>query len=146
MSNLDLLTVGDATLDVFMSPSESEALCNLDNKECLICFSYGEKIPVKSIEYSIGGNAANNAVGTKRLGVKTGILVTLGGDESGNQILGRLEKEGVDMTNVVQQPSAGSNYSTVINYGGERTIFTYHAPRSYEFPVKMETSPWVYLT
>jgi sugar/nucleoside kinase (ribokinase family) len=39
-----------------------------------------------------------------------------------------------------------SNYSTVINYSGERTIFVYHAPRSYEFPIKLPVVPWVYLT
>lgn len=144
--NLDLLSVGDATLDVFLAPTELESLCTLDSKECLICFSYGDKIPVKSIEYSIGGNAANNAVGTRRLGIKSGILVTLGGDDTGNQILQKLEKEGVNMKYVIQQPTAGSNYSTVINYAGERTIFTYHAPRSYEFPVNLEIAPWVYLT
>ena len=116
MSDLELLSVGDATLDVFLAPTESEALCTLDNKECLICFSYGEKIPVKSIEYSIGGNAANNVVGARRLGIKSGILITLGGDDTGMQILQKLEKEGVNMANVVQQPTASSNYSTVIKY------------------------------
>jgi sugar/nucleoside kinase (ribokinase family) len=39
-----------------------------------------------------------------------------------------------------------SNSSTVINYSGERTIFVYHAPRSYEFPVALPVTPWVYLT
>jgi ribokinase len=146
MSDLELLSIGDATLDVFMSPTESETLCNLDDKDCFICFSYGDKIPVKSIEYSVGGNAANNAVGTRRLGIRTGIVTTLGGDPTGNQIIEKLEKEGVDLTFLIQQPTAGSNYSTVINYGGERTIFTYHAPRSYEFPVKLPETPWMYLT
>ena len=145
-SDLELLSVGDVTWDVFMTPTESEALCTIDDKECFICFSYGEKIPVKTIEYSLGGNAANNAVGTKRLGIKTGLVATLGGDSTGNQIVEKLEKEGVDMSYVVQQPMAGSNFSTVINYAGERTIFTYHAPRSYEFPVKLPVTPWIYLT
>ena len=80
MTDLELLSIGDATLDVFLTPTESESLCTLNNKECLICFSYGEKIPVKTIEYSVGGNAANNAVGAARLGVKAGIVTTLGGD------------------------------------------------------------------
>src|SRR3990167_5732459 len=146
MTDLELLSIGDATLDVFLTPTESESLCTLNNKECLICFSYGEKIPVKTIEYSVGGNAANNAVGAARLGVKAGIVTTLGGDSAGNQIVEKLEKEGVDMGCVIQQPVAGSNFSTVINYGGERTIFTYHAPRSYEFPVQLPITPWVYLT
>jgi len=146
MSDLELLSIGDASLDVFLTPTESEALCTMDSKECLICFSYGEKIPVKTIEYSIGGNAANNVVGSKRLGIKAGILITIGGDDAGNQILRKLEQEEVDMSNVVQQPTAGSNYSTIINYSGERTIFTFKAPRSYEFPVKLEAPQWVYLT
>src|SRR3989344_1767259 len=128
------------------SPTESEALCTLDDKECLICFSYGEKIPVKNLEYSLGGNAANNAVGAKRLGIKVGLVTTLGGDSTGNLIVEKLEKEGVNMSYVVQQPTAGTNYSTAINYGGERTIFTYHAPRSYEFPVKLPVADWIYLT
>lgn len=145
-NKLELLSIGDVAWDVFMTPTESESLCTINDKDCLICFSYGEKIPVKSIEYSVGGNAANNAVGLKRLGVKVGLVTTLGGDSIGNQIVEKLEKEGVDMSYVVQQPTAGTNFSTVINYGGERTIFTYHAPRSYEFPIHLPPVPWIYLT
>lgn len=145
-ANLELLTIGDCSLDVFLEPSESESFCRVDTKESLICFSYGEKIPVKDMDYSLGGNAANNSVGTRRLGIEVGLVATLGGDSVGNQIVEGLEKEGVDMTYVIQQPTAGSNYSTIINYQGERTIFTYHAPRSYEFPVHLPVTPWVYLT
>ena len=47
---IELLSIGDATLDVFLTPSESETLCSIDTKECLICFSYGDKIPVKNID------------------------------------------------------------------------------------------------
>lgn len=146
MNNLDLLSIGDASIDVFMAPTESETLCRIDTKECFIAFSYGDKIPVKNLEFSVGGNAANNAVGVTRLGVKTGLVLTLGDDNVGNLIVENLSQEKVDMTFVIQQPSTSSNYSTVINYSGERTIFTYHAPRSYEFPVALPITPWVYLT
>ena len=61
-------------------------------------------------------------------------------------IVKRLKDELVDVTYVIQQPSTSSNYSTIINYSGERTIFVYHAPRSYEFPVQLPVAPWVYLT
>ncbi|OGM20837.1 hypothetical protein A2714_02625, partial [Candidatus Woesebacteria bacterium RIFCSPHIGHO2_01_FULL_38_9] len=145
-TDLELLSIGDVTWDVFLIPTESESFCMLHDKEQYICFSYGEKIPVKTIDYSVGGNAANNAVGTRRLGIKVALVTTLGGDSTGNQIVEKIEKEGVDMSQVVQQPMAGSNYSTVVNYGGERTIFTYHAPRSYEFPVHLPVTPWAYLT
>ena len=142
----ELLSIGDATLDAFISPTESEEFCQVNTKECFIAFKYGEKIPVKNLEFSIGGNAANNSVGTTRLGVKTSLVLTLGDDSVGNQIVERLRVEGVDLTYVIQQPSTTSNFSTVITYQGERTIFTYHAPRSYEFPVQLPAAPWVYLT
>jgi ribokinase len=144
--NFQLLTIGDATVDVFMTPLESETVCELDKKECKICFSYGDKIPVKNLEFTIGGNAANNAVGVTRLGVKDAIVLTLGEDTVGNLIVERLIAERVDTSFVSRQKAAKSNYSTVINYSGERTIFTYHAPRSYEFPVQLPIVPWVYLT
>ena len=142
----DLISIGDATLDVFMTPVETETLCKVDTKECYIAFSYGDKIPVRNLEFSVGGNAANNAVGTRRQGVNTAIVLTLGDDPVGKMIVNRLNEEKVDMTYVMQQPSTSSNYSSVINYMGERTIFVYHAPRSYEFPVQLPPAPWIYLT
>ncbi|MGB6882098.1 MAG: carbohydrate kinase family protein, partial [Microgenomates group bacterium] len=145
-NQLDLLSIGDASMDVFITPTESETLCKLDDKECLVCFSYGDKIPVKSMEFSIGGNATNNAVGARRLGVKSAAVLTLGDDDIGNQIIEKLKKDGVDTTYIIQQHSTSSNYSTIVNYSGERTIFTYKAPRSYEFPVQLPVTPWVYLT
>lgn len=144
--DVDLLSIGDASIDVFMTPTESETVCKVDTKECLIAFSYGDKIPVKNLEFSIGGNAANNSVGTRRLGISTGIVLTLGQDNVGEMILSKLKGEAVDVTYVIQQPSTVSNYSTIINYSGERTIFVYHAPRSYEFPIKLPITPWAYLT
>lgn len=146
MNNLGLLSIGDASIDVFLTPTESEALCQINSKECYIAFSYGEKIPVKNLEFSVGGNAANNAVGVTRLGIKTGLVLTLGDDSGGNQISEGLKKEGVDLTYAIQQAASSSNFSVVISYGGERTIFSYHAPRSYEFPVQLPVTPWVYLT
>ncbi len=146
MPNLDLLSVGDVNLDAFIEPSESESLCDLNTKECLIAFSYGDKIPVKNLEFCMGGNAANNAVGTKRLGVNSGVVLTLGDDSTGLQIIEKFRSENVDLTYVVQQPATLSNFNTVVTYSGERTIFTYHAPRSYEFPVQLPKVPWIYLT
>jgi len=142
----DLISVGDSSIDVFMTPTESETLCRMDTKESIICFTYGDKIPVKNLEFSVGGNAANNAVGTSRLGVSTAIVLTLGDDSVGNMIIEKLKKEGVGMDYIVRQTGTSSNYSSVINYSGERTIFTYHAPRIYDLPREIPAPPWIYLT
>ncbi len=146
MSEIELLSIGDASMDSFITPTESETLCRLDDKDCLICFSYGDKIPVSSLEFSIGGNAANNAVGSRRLGVNSAAILTLGDDDIGNQIVNKLKAEGVDVTYVVQQPKTGSNYSTIVIYAGERTIFSYKFPREYQFPQDLPKTPWIYLT
>jgi len=149
-SNLDtditLLSLGDASIDVFLTPTESEALCEIDSKKSLICFTFGDKIPVQNLTFSIGGNAANNSVGASRLGIQTAVVLTLGDDSIAGQITDALEKEKINLEYVFRQPETNSNYSVVINYGGERTIFTYHAPRSYEFPVQLPVAPWIYLT
>ena len=98
------------------------------------------------MEFSIGGNAANNAVGTKRLGINVGVVLTLGDDDIGREIVKKLQNENVDTTYVFQQLSSTSNYSTIINYAGERTMFNYKSPQSYQFPVKLPVTSWVYLT
>lgn len=143
---LELLSIGDATYDVFLEPTESETFCQVDKKQCFIAFTYGDKIPVKRIEYSVGGNAANNSVGTRRLGVRSALVSTLGGDNTGNLIYEKIKSEGVNVDSVTRQPSATSRFSTVINYAGERTIFTYNPLQNYEFPKVMPVTPYIYLT
>jgi len=145
MNSSELLSIGDASLDVFVLPTESETHCSINTKECELCFSYGDKIPVKSLEFSIGGNAANNAVGTRRLGVRSAAVLSLGDDDIGHQIKSKLEAEQVLTDYVTIQPGTRSNYSTIINFGGERTILSYKAPRDYYFPT-LPVTPWVYLT
>lgn len=146
MSNIQLLSIGDATLDVFLEPTEHEQFCEVHSKESFICFTYGDKIPVKHLDFSIGGNAANNSVGTKRLGIESALVSTLGDDIAGKMIVEKLGKEEVDLNYVIMQAHANTNFSNIVNYGGERTIFSYHAPRSYEFPVNLPETEWVYLT
>lgn len=146
MSGFDLLSIGDASFDVFIDPTKSDLLCTIDTKKCFISFSYGEKIPVKRLETSLGGNAANNAVGAKRLGIDVALVDALGDDINGEEIVAGLKREGVDCTYIIQQPSSRSNYSAIVTYGGERTIFTFHAPRTYEFPDSLPDVPWIYLT
>ncbi|MGC9352081.1 MAG: carbohydrate kinase family protein, partial [Sulfurovum sp.] len=123
MSNLQLLSIGDATLDVFLEPTEHEQFCEVQSKESFICFTYGDKIPVKHLDFSVGGNAANNAVGTKRLGINSALVSTLGDDIVGKMIVEKLRKEEVDLNYVIMQAHANTNFSNIINYGGERTIF-----------------------
>ncbi len=145
-NNFDLVSVGDATMDVFVTPVDSQTLCQVNDRDCLICFSYGDKIPTKELQFCVGGNAANNVIGVSRLGLKTAIVLSLGDDNTSFLILDDLSKSQVNLDFVTREPGTHSNYNTVINYSGERTIFTYHAPRKYVFPQNLPVVPWYYLT
>lgn len=142
----DLVSVGDATWDVFIVPSEAETYCEVNTEESMIAFKFGDKIPVKSVDYSVGGNAANNAVGSRRLGLRVAPVLTLGDDTTSNQIVETFIKEGVDTSYVSRAKETASNLSSVIVVGGERTIFTYNQEKTYFFPDEFPKTSWIYLT
>jgi sugar/nucleoside kinase (ribokinase family) len=121
----DILSIGDSTIDVFMEVdvSDAEKVCDKNDQDCKICFSYASKIPAKNLTRVAGvGNAANNAVGSARLGLKTAIYTVLGSDHDSTESKEVFEKEGVDTSFVVMESGKRSNFSTVINYSGELGI------------------------
>lgn len=141
----DLISVGDATIDTFIKIHDAHVQCNINKEDCVLCVKYGDKIAVDSISHLVAGNAANNAVGSARLGMNTAIYVNVGEDDSGERIKNQIEKEGVDGSYIVVNKGMDSNYSAVLNFEGERTIFVYHQHWKYRLP-SLENSKWVYLT
>ena len=143
----DIVSIGDSTIDVFLTvdPHDSQAVCNLDEVECKISFAYGAKVPVSSMARIPGvGNAANLAVGTSRLGFSSAIYTVLGSDKDSQDNRAVLEEEGVLGDLIVMENGGKSNFSAVLNYSAERTIFVYHEPKEYDLPEF--SADWIYLT
>ncbi len=146
---LDIISVGDATLDVFLQMNEDDANvhCDLREEDCQLCLTYADKIPVESIVKIPGaGNGSNNAVGSSRLGMHASMVGILGNDDVGRSIVARWKKEGVDTHYVSLDKKRGTNYSTVLNYRGERTILVFHEKRDYHFPKNLPKAQWLYYT
>lgn len=141
----DLISIGDTTLDTFIKIDDAVVQCDLKKEACLLCLSYADKIAIGRPEQSTGGNAANNAVGSARLGLKTALYSTLGDDETGRNIKKLIAKEGVATTYLSHQRGAETNRSFILDYQAERTILVYHAKRAYHLP-KFGDAKWVYLT
>lgn len=141
----DLITVGDATIDVFTKIHDAEVKCNINKTECKLCIEYGDKIAVDKLDFLVAGNAANNSVGASRLGMKTAIYVNIGDDGSGKKIIQKLKDEKVNTRFVSVHKGMESNYSTVLNFQGERTIFVYHQDWKYKLP-DLDQTRWVYFT
>ena len=146
---LDIISVGDATLDVFlqMNDEDADVKCNLQKEDCQLCLTYADKIPVESVVKIPGaGNGSNNAVGSSRLGMQASMVSIVGNDDVGRSIIKNWKKEGVSTRFVTVDKKRDTNYSTVINYRGERTILVYHEKRDYRFPDTLPRAKWLYYT
>ena len=91
---LDLISIGDATIDNFVFIHDAEVRCSLNKQDCKLCIDYGDKISVDKLTHLVAGNAANNAVGGARLKLDSAIFVNIGSDPAGRQIKDKLKKEG----------------------------------------------------
>lgn len=144
--SFDLISIGDTTLDVFLEIEEATVFCELEKEKCRLCVNYSDKIPVKRVtKIPVAGNAANLAVGSSRLELKTALYTILGNDDVGKKIYQRLEKEGIAPDYIQFDKKRGTNYSTVLNFKGERTIFVFHEHRDYSLP-KLAQAKWVYFS
>lgn len=144
--DFDLISLGDCTLDVYLELEEASVACDIKKEDCKLLLDYAEKIPVKSVTHVAGGgNAANNAVGSARLGLKTTLVSFVGNDQMGRHIQESLKAEGVDYRFLTIDSQNGTNYATILNYAGERTILVFHENRTYTLPALPEAK-WVYFS
>lgn len=142
----DCVSIGDAIFDVFLMVHDATVHCRADGEQCELCFKYGMKVPVEKVFRSLGGNAANNVVGLKRLGLHTGFITTHGEDEIGERIDQYLMREGVDLSLVTRDANVDSRYSTILSFKGERTVLEYNMQHRYHFPHDFPRSSWIYLS
>jgi len=141
----DLLTIGDCTVDTYAMIDDRNPDVHLSSDKKLLCLDYADKISVFEAGEAVGGNAANIAVGARRLGLKSALCTELGTDFNGEFIVQQLKKEKVDTSLVHKNKRNKTRYSLVLNYRGERTILSYHSKRKYPLPSLPKTE-WVYYT
>ncbi len=142
------LSLGPARMDVFVKlPDNSVAeKCSIDRKRCVIEMGFGEKISVSSVDFAIGGNAGNNAVGLARLGLKTALVCAMGDGWMDNQAKNVLKEEMVE-TKYIKTNKNQNGFGVVINYQEERTILSYYPDALCCFPEDPELqADWMYLT
>lgn len=141
---LDVITIGDSLLDVFLGIEEATVTCQLNKEACLLCLEYAEKIPLTSVVKVPGaGNSSNAAVGATFLGLSSAIVSVLGKDDVGGEILLHWNKLGVDTRFVQLDKTHDTNYATILNFKGERTQLIYFHPRNYRLP-KLVSTRWMY--
>ena len=86
---------------------------------------------------NVGGEAVNEAVAAAKLGMRTGILCSLGQDSAGDMIVRDLEKNGVETSLVIRDPGHSTPVTTMfVNDDGTRKSITNQAHRYNFHPEK----------
>lgn len=108
----DVITIGGATLDVFIHCPDME---HIDvNGQKKIMLPYGGKVEVDKSIFETGGGATNTATTFARQGLKTAVVAKIGKDFPGEKVIKRLQEENIDTNFVVQDPSDTTDFSTII--------------------------------
>ncbi len=144
----DVLSLGPARMDVFIQLPEDEVEeeCSIDRKKCTISLGFGDKIAIQGMQFAVGGNTGNNAVGISRLGLKAAMVGTMGHGWTDQRALEILKSEGVDTTNICTD-AKGDGFGVVLNYQEERTILSYYPDAECGFPNDLQSQvKWVYFT
>ena len=144
---LDIITVGSATLDVFLRSSDFKI--GKRGREKLVL--EGGKVEVEEVFFQSGGGATNTAVGFSRLGLKTAAVARFGDDLAGQWVAKELGAEKFDQRFLLQIKGDKTDYSTIlVGDNGERVILVSRGQSRLEkkiFPFsQLPSSRWVYLS
>lgn len=148
---MDLLIIGDCSIDQYMDIEDSSVLNDPENNESRICFLHGSKITVERFKNNLAGNACHVGVACSKLGLKTMVYTELGDDEYADQFIKEFKKNGIDVSLCRKTPGNNTNVHAIIWHASDRTIFSYHEPRKYNLDLQKLVSEgkkpkWIYYT
>lgn len=152
-AKLDVVTIGGATRDFFIS---SDKCRTVDNKKSLkerklLAFELGAKHYIKDLHSFLGGGACNTAIGFSRLGLKTAIKICVGIHEEGKWIKKTLKREKVNISLIKSTREEPSGLSFIVidskSKSREHIAFSYRGANKYLDidPKKIINTGWIYL-
>lgn len=145
MDSLDVVTVGGATVDLFLLIDPKNPHFKFNEQSDELSMHLGDKIVLDNAQFSLGGNACNVAVGVKKLGLKSSVIAEIGNDEFAQKVVNNLNSQGVD-TSFIKRGIGVSSFSVILNYRNDRTIFTEKVEKEHDFSFKNLSTKWIYLT
>ncbi|MBI4148782.1 carbohydrate kinase family protein [Candidatus Woesearchaeota archaeon] len=120
----DIITVGSATVDVFVHTATDATKITSVKREHDVCYPIGGKILIDKLTFDTGGAGTNTAVAFSQLGLKTGWIGKLGDDANSKHILDALNQERVKFLGSHGKGNTG--YSVIIvGLLNDRTILTH---------------------
>ena len=147
----DIVTIGSATRDVFLSSSSFKIVEGKDFQTGkALAMGLGSKLEAEKIVVTSGGGGTNTAVTFAHQGLKTACIGVVGKDANGDSLLSELNAESVDTSHFQIHDDDLTAYSVIlVHESGERSIISYkgegqHFSKDKLRLEELETS-WVFL-
>jgi len=114
--NLDVLALGTCNADFLMNVSRFSGA--------------DDEVDIEKLRISLGGSAANFAVGVSRLGLNSGIMARIGNDHYGKYILTEFKREKINTERLVIIDEKTGMAFIAVEPDGERSIYTFMGANS----------------
>lgn len=125
---MKVLTVGGAMIDTIaiIPNADIERVALANQGASYLMLEEGRKTEAVEVSTHSGGGAINAAVAFARLGLETSTLIKLGLDRRAEQIIARLQEEGIRCDWVVQDAAAPTGASVhVSSHDRNAAVFTF---------------------
>ncbi len=124
----EIICFGSAGKDIFF-PTKNGSIIETPKdltSQKKIAFELGAKIRIEERFESLGGCAANVAVGLSRLGIRAACVSNIGDDAIGGWVAGELEKNGIKTDCLNKESGKKSDLSAIVvdEKSADRVIFT----------------------
>ncbi len=148
----DVVTIGSATLDVFIESDSANivSVSSKDKRSDFMSFPYGSKVEIDDFSRNLGGGGINTAMNFAHLGLKTSTVVKLGADEISPVIYQKLVESNIDTSNIIKSKEGLTGFSIIlVSFQGDRTVLAHRGVNSSikEKDVDFENikSKWIYV-
>lgn len=125
---LDVITIGSATMDVFVESDDANivSVYTKNKKSEFMSYPYGAKVEIEDFTSQVGGGGVNTACNFANLGFNTGVIFKIGDDIYSDGILESFKDKNIDLSNIVQDKKISTGFSIIlVSFQGDRTVLAH---------------------
>jgi ribokinase len=143
----DIITVGSATIDIFLKTKSKDVEIEEIHHHKDICMPIGAKILVDELYTDTGGGGTNCGVAFARMGLKTGWIGKIGDDLNSKTVLSQMADEKVTFLGGRAKGSTGLSV-ILTGFDKNRTILAYKGINDTlkSSEVKRAATKWYYMS
>ena len=125
---LDVITIGSATMDVFVESDDANivSVYTKNKKSEFMSYPYGAKVEIEDFSSQVGGGGVNTACNFANLGFNTGVIFKIGDDIYSEGILESFNGRNIDLSNIIQDSKISTGFSIIlVSFQGDRTVLAH---------------------